>query len=133
MRRSAGSPFTLRQFGADLYTASAGTSLPEFAASTVAAAKGKGQLALGNVIGSNISNILLVLGGSALIYPLHMGNPADLTSTTGINFIDLSALAGGAVALLLFAVLRAKKISRGAGILLFLCYAAYLTWLFYHL
>ena len=48
----------------------AGTSMPELATSIVAAAKGRGQLALGNILGSNISNILLILGGSALICPL---------------------------------------------------------------
>ena len=47
-----------------------GTSMPELATCVVAALKGKGQLALGNILGSNISNILLILGGSALINPL---------------------------------------------------------------
>ena len=47
-----------------------GTSMPELATCVVAAAKKKGQLALGNIIGSNVFNILLILGGSALISPL---------------------------------------------------------------
>lgn len=52
----------------------AGTSLPELATCVVAARKGKGQLALGNILGSNISNILLILGGAALINPLSFGS-----------------------------------------------------------
>ena len=48
----------------------AGTSMPELATCIVAALKGRGQLALGNILGSNISNILLILGGAAVIHPL---------------------------------------------------------------
>ncbi len=51
-----------------------GTSLPELATCVVAAAKKKGQLALGNILGSNIFNVMLILGGSALISPLSMGS-----------------------------------------------------------
>ena len=51
----------------------AGTSMPELATCVVAALKGRGQLALGNVLGSNISNILLILGGAAMISPLSFG------------------------------------------------------------
>lgn len=54
----------------------AGTSLPELATSIVAAIKGKSQLALGNIIGSNTSNILLILGGASLIHPLDMNGIA---------------------------------------------------------
>lgn len=65
-----------------------GTSLPELATCVVAAFKKKGQLALGNIIGSNIANILLILGSSAIIRPLQMAN------ITGIDlgFLMLSAL-----------------------------------------
>lgn len=65
-----------------------GTSLPELATCVVAAFKKKGQLALGNIIGSNISNILLILGGSALIHPLRLSgiNPVDM------GFVLLSTL-----------------------------------------
>ena len=65
-----------------------GTSLPELATSVVAAIKGKGQMAIGNVLGSNVANILLIVGGSALIHPL---------SLDGINLLDFAAL--GALAL----------------------------------
>lgn len=61
----------------------AGTSMPELATCVVAARKGKGQLALGNILGSNISNILLILGGAALIHPL---------SFSGISIIDTCAI-----------------------------------------
>lgn len=60
-----------------------GTSLPELATSVVAAAKGNTQLAFGNVIGSNIFNVYLILGTSAVIRPLETGNiiPADIYIT----------------------------------------------------
>jgi len=66
----------------------AGTSLPELATCVVAAIKKKGQLALGNIIGSNIANICLILGGSALIHPLKMDN----ITTTDLGFVLLTAL-----------------------------------------
>ncbi len=61
----------------------AGTSMPELATCVVAALKGRGQLALGNILGSNISNILLILGGAALINPL---------SFSGMTYVDLGAV-----------------------------------------
>ena len=61
----------------------AGTSMPELATCVVAAAKGRGQLALGNVLGSNISNILLILGGAAVIHPL---------SFSGMTVVDLGTI-----------------------------------------
>ena len=67
-----------------------GTSLPELATCVAAAIKKKGQLALGNIIGSNIFNLLLILGGSALIHPL---------SNNGITYVDMGALLASAVAL----------------------------------
>ena len=73
----------------------AGTSMPELATCVVAAAKGQGQLALGNVLGSNISNILLILGGSALIHPL---------SFEGISTMDLTVMIGSAVLIFITAI-----------------------------
>ncbi len=61
----------------------AGTSMPELATCVVTALKGRGQLALGNILGSNISNILLILGGAALINPL---------SFNGMTYVDLGAV-----------------------------------------
>ncbi len=61
---------------------SGGTSLPELASCLVAAYKKNTALALGNVIGSNVSNIFLVLGGSAVIHPLSMGNIGNINLIT---------------------------------------------------
>ena len=100
----------------------AGTSLPELATSVVAAIKGKGQLALGNVIGSNISNILLILGGSALINPLSFGSmtPVDLgVVITGAIFLFISAF-----------IFKKNMLGRIEGLILLLLEAGYMTWLF---
>ena len=99
----------------------AGTSLPELATCVVAAAKGQGQLALGNVLGSNISNILLILGGSALIHPL---------SFEGITLMDISLFAIAPVLILLTSMtFKKKELDRAEGAI-FLCleiaYMAYL-------
>ncbi len=95
-----------------------GTSLPELAASVVSLAKGKSALALGNVIGSNIANILLILGLSATIRPLTMG---------GITRVDLTAVLSSAVLLWIAAfTFRRKAIDRTEGLLFLGLYAAYL-------
>ena len=98
-----------------------GTSMPELATCVVAAAKKKGQLALGNIIGSNIFNILLILGGSALIHPL---------SFAGMNYVDLGILLVSALALLsaLF-VGRKNEIDRLDGALFVTIWAAYMAYL----
>ena len=100
----------------------AGTSLPELATSCVAAAKGKGQLALGNILGSNTFNILLILGGSAVISPLSM---------THINYVDYAAVLACALSLVFF-VWTGKKnyIGRWQGVLLVLIQVAYFAYLF---
>jgi len=69
-----------------------GTSMPELATCLVAAAKKKGQLALGNIIGSNVFNILLILGGSALIHPLSFAH---------IGYVDLGVVLVSAILLYL--------------------------------
>lgn len=99
-----------------------GTSLPELATCVVAAAKKKGQLALGNILGSNIFNILLILGTSAVVTPL------DFSS---MNWVDLGVLILSAL-LVFSSAWTGKKnmIDRFDGSLLLLCEAAYLTWLF---
>ena len=100
----------------------AGTSLPELATSCIAAAKGKGQLALGNILGSNTSNILLILGGSAVISPLGMGN---------INLVDYAAVFACALSLVLFVWTGFKnRIDRWEGALLVLIQIAYFAYLF---
>lgn len=96
----------------------AGTSLPEFAASITAAAKKNTQLALGNVIGSNIFNILLILGLSSVITPLETG---------GITIIDYIVMTVSAA---LPALLVIKgKITRFGGVFMLLCYLVYNAWL----
>lgn len=102
-----------------------GTSMPELATCIAAAVKKKGQLALGNIIGSNIFNILLILGGSALINPL---------SFTGITDIDLAALMVSALALLSACFIGKKnQIDRLDGSLFLLLFAAYMSYLIINL
>ena len=99
----------------------AGTSMPELATCVVAAIKGRGQLALGNVLGSNISNILLILGGSALICPL---------SFSGMTSIDLVVVFLCAVFIFLSAFLfRKKELDRVEGVIFLLTEAAYMWYL----
>lgn len=99
----------------------AGTSMPELATCVVAAMKGRGQLALGNVLGSNISNILLILGGSALINPL---------SFSGMTVVDLGAVLSCSVFILLSAyTFRKKRLDKVEGAILLLMEAGYMWYL----
>lgn len=101
-----------------------GTSLPELATCIIAAVKKKGQLALGNIIGSNVFNILLILGGAAIIKPL---------SFASMNLIDLGVLLLSPVLLLAGALIGKKNIlGRGSGLFFLLIQAAYMTYLFIH-
>ncbi len=93
-----------------------GTSLPELASCVVAAMKKNTDLALGNVVGSNISNIFLILGGSAVIHPLGMSN---------IGQIDLGMLLISAILLFITAfTFKKKTIDRAEGIIFILLYIA---------
>lgn len=95
-----------------------GTSLPELASSLVSILKGRTSLALGNVLGSNIANVLLVLGACSTITPLTMGN---------VRMFDIYVAVAGVVLLLLSAyVIGRDKITRFEGLLFLACYAAYL-------
>lgn len=98
-----------------------GTSLPELASCIVAARRGKSQLALGNVIGSNISNILLVLGSAAVIHPL---------SLVGISIVDIAMVVVSS-SLLIITPFTFKKgqIDRTEGIILIIIYVSYLFYL----
>ena len=99
----------------------AGTSMPELATCVVAALKGRGQLALGNVLGSNLGNILLILGGSALIHPL---------SFAGMTTIDLGVAMVGAIFIFLSAYMfRKKTLDRVEGVIFLLIEAAYMWYL----
>ena len=97
----------------------AGTSLPELATSLIAAFKKEPEIAIGNIVGSNIFNILCIVGLSSLIAP---------TECTGISSIDIWTMVG--LSALLFPIMiSGLKISRGEGILLILIYIGYLAWL----
>lgn len=99
----------------------AGTSMPELATCVVAALKGRGQLALGNVLGSNISNILLILGGAALINPL---------SFTGMTPVDLGAVLLSALFILTSAYLfKKRQLDRFEGAILLLMEVGYMWYL----
>lgn len=99
----------------------AGTSMPELATCVVAALKGRGQLALGNILGSNISNILLILGGASLIRPL---------SFSDMTYIDLGAVFLSAVFILASAWLfRKRQLDRFEGAVLLLMEAGYMWYL----
>lgn len=96
-----------------------GTSLPELCTSVVAARKGNADLAIGNIVGSNIFNILFVVGTTALIIPVPF-NPAFVVDT---------AVAIGAAVLLWVCVFRKKKLTRPGGILMLAAYAGYFAYL----
>ncbi|MBQ8421445.1 MAG: calcium/sodium antiporter [Bacteroidales bacterium] len=99
----------------------AGTSMPELATCVVAALKGRGQLALGNILGSNISNILLILGGAALINPL---------SFSGMTTVDLGAVLLCSVFILASAYMfKKRQLDRMEGVLLLLMEAGYMWYL----
>ena len=94
-----------------------GTSLPELATSVVAALKKNPEIAIGNVIGSNLFNVFFVLGCSAAITPLHL---------SGITAFDLWVLLGASVLLwLVGACYRRRTITRVEGSVLVLCYVVY--------
>lgn len=108
-----------------------GTSLPELATSLAAARKGNSDMAIGNVVGSNIFNIFLILGVSSMISPLPFSSE---------NITDALVAAGASVLLLLFGYKgRAKKqtdkgkrqIDKTEGAILFACYIGYIAFLIY--
>lgn len=99
----------------------AGTSMPELATCVVAALKGRGQLALGNILGSNISNILLILGGASLISPL---------SFQGMTYMDLGVILASSIFILASAYLfKKKQLDRVEGTVLLLMEAGYMWYL----
>ena len=98
-----------------------GTSLPELVTSVVAGKKGKSDIAIGNIVGSNIFNILFVLGATSLICPV----PYDP------KFIVPGAVAIGAAVMLFVCILlnKQKKLGRLAGALMLTGYAGYFAYL----
>lgn len=98
-----------------------GTSLPELVSSVIAVSKKKGQMALGNIVGSNIFNLLFILGISSLMQPLSMGD---------ITFVDWGVMVLSAVMLLVASKAFKKRVlDRGDAILFLLIYVAYMMWL----
>lgn len=99
-----------------------GTSLPELATSIVAIAKKRSQMALGNILGSNVFNILLILGASAVISPM---------SFASVNLVDMAALALSAI-LIYTGIYTGKRntIDRLDASLMLAAFAAYMVWLF---
>ncbi len=98
-----------------------GTSLPELASSVVSLVKGRAEMALGNVLGSNIANILLILGVSATIHPLSLG---------GITIVDIAMVVLSSVVLFVAAfTFRRKAIDRIEGAAFLVVYIAYIVYL----
>lgn len=97
-----------------------GTSMPELATSVVAAIKGENDIAIANVVGSNIFNILAILGVAPLIAPI---------KSAGISMIDMYMMLG--VSILLIAFMKPLKINRYMGAFFLLIYTAYTVYLFY--
>lgn len=96
-----------------------GTSLPELVTSITAARKGQADIAIGNIVGSNIFNILFVVGTTALITPVAFKSSF---------FVDTIVAIGSGI-LLWFGVQREQKLKRPMGIIMLVCYAAYFVYL----
>ena len=96
-----------------------GTSLPELATSVVAARKGQSAIAIGNVIGSNVFNILMILGLTATISPLQI---------EGISTIDMAVMLVSVALVWLFSFTK-FTVERWEGALLVIGYLVYLCWL----
>ena len=97
-----------------------GTSLPELVTSVLAARRGHGDVALGNILGSNIFNVLGILGATALAKPLPVAPM--------IAQVDVYVMLAASLALLATGLLW-QRISRAAGLALLLGYAVYIGWL----
>lgn len=100
-----------------------GTSLPELATSVVAARKGQSAIAIGNVIGSNVFNILFILGLTATVSPM---------AVQGITVVDLSVMLVSILMVWAFSYTK-YTVARWEGAVLTLAFMAYMGWLFYNL
>jgi len=98
-----------------------GTSLPELAIAVIAALRGESEIALGNAVGSNLSNILVILGAAALFGPIPISGQ--------IATYDVWIMLGSAV-FLVPVMLTDSKLSRAEGVLFLTCYAAYISSLY---
>ncbi len=113
--------FGIRQSIVGLTIVAGGTSLPELATSVVAAYKGRSAIAIGNVIGSNVFNILFILGVTAVIHPLRI---------MGITIVDLMTMLISIGLMWLFAITK-YYVSRREGWVLILTFLGYMAWLLY--
>jgi cation:H+ antiporter len=100
-----------------------GTSLPELATSVVAARKGRSAMAIGNVIGSNVFNILLILGLTAVVCPMQIN---------GITVVDLGMMLVSVVLIWLFSYTK-FTVARWEGAVLTIIFMGYMGWLLYNL
>jgi cation:H+ antiporter len=96
-----------------------GTSLPELATSVVAARKGNSGIAIGNVLGSNVLNILLILGAAGLICPMQV---------QGITIVDFTVMTGSMLLLWLFSYTK-LTVARWEGAVLTAIFLGYMGWL----
>nr|AHF26065.1 K+-dependent Na+/Ca+ exchanger [uncultured bacterium Contigcl_1748] len=96
-----------------------GTSLPELATSVVAARKGQSAIAIGNVIGSNVFNVLMIIGITGLVKPMNIN---------GITNVDLGVMTGSMVLVWLFSYTK-FKVERWEGAVLTGIFTAYMCWL----
>lgn len=96
-----------------------GTSLPELVTSVTAARKGKADIAIGNIVGSNVFNILFVVGTTALVTPVIFES----------KFVIDTLVAFGAGVLLWLGVMKHKELRRPVGALMLLAYAGYFAYL----
>ncbi len=102
-----------------------GTSLPELITCVVAARKGDTDIAVGDIIGSNLSNIMRVIGICALVSPL------PFTASSGVTYLVDSLFAIGSVGLLaLFVYLPSHKVKRWQGVVMLAAFVAYYIYLF---
>jgi cation:H+ antiporter len=97
-----------------------GTSLPELATSAIAARRGQGDVALGNLVGSNVFNLLGILGATAVVAPIPV--PPEIAA------FDVWVM-GGVAALALLLAVTGQRVSRGEGALLLLVYCGYIAYL----
>lgn len=96
-----------------------GTSLPELATSAVAARKGDSGIAIGNVLGSNVFNILMILGLTGIISPMHIQN---------ITYIDMAVMVISMALFWLFSFTK-LRVEHWEGCVLIACFLGYITWL----
>ena len=98
-----------------------GTSLPELVTSVTAAIKGKTDIAVGNIVGSNIFNILMVVGLSSVVLPLNVASTF---------YVDAFIALGAAVILSVMCYWKGNKVTRWGGVVLLACFVAYYVYLF---